>query len=79
MKKRTLKLKKESITELNRTLSSKIKGGESIEQDLVAFTDGCTDRCTTFPTIYTHFNCTDVGGHCTRDCPSALETQLHCR
>lgn len=63
MKKKTQKLKlgKKTISELNQSNLSKIKGG-LVEME--AFTGGCTDGCGML--TYTHWNCTKT--RCTTDC-----------
>lgn len=65
MKKRILKLKKETITELDKSLASKVKGG------LLKLTAGCTDGCS--PAM-TYWNCTEAAGNCTADCDTRTTT-----
>ena len=73
-------LNKETISHLNNKEMAHIKGGGATDwncgSDLCTnscqatgcnrCTAGCTDGCTSIPTINTHFNCTQA--NCSGDC-----------
>ncbi|WP_343608299.1 hypothetical protein [Chryseobacterium oranimense] len=68
MQKKTLKLKKKTISSLDQNLASKIKGGkEGIDNGL--WTGGCTDGCGGLQSI---LNCTNAD--CTANCTDGVTT-----
>ncbi|MGC5743888.1 hypothetical protein [Chryseobacterium sp. NFX27] len=69
MQKKTLKLKKKTISSLDQTLASKIKGGE-LGIDNGIWTGGCTDGCGGMQSV---LMCTHAD--CTADCTNGVTTK----
>jgi hypothetical protein len=71
-KKKILKPGKRTVSNLDQSMAAQVKGGRiNMEQGLEAFTNGCTDGCSTAMTWY---HCTE-GGNCTNDCDTRTTTR----